>query len=393
LLYISNMKRTLINTVVVSLTILLVSWGYKGHRVTALIAEDYLTPQAKQAVKAILGSETLADVSTWADDVKKDPQYGQTASWHYLNLPLGLSYQDFVEVVGSQSNENISSAIQRAENTLSRTEASTSDKGEALKFLVHFIGDAHQPMHVSRAEDKGGNTIQVRFDGIGTNLHALWDSKLIDHEGLSETELKQKIESDIKPGDIKSYQASRPTKWLYESYTTATMLYQDIAKDNKVTEAQYRQYIQLVHERLAAGGLRLAGVLNDIFKNQTVVPGIQPESKVSDAKGLQAKSIDAKDAANHIREFVSIQAVAYSSKDFGSFVLVNLGAAYPNQPVTIMLRGEAKKLSNGIDGKKIIVRGKLIDYKGKPEIIVTDVKQISVNGRLGETIDTDRQGG
>lgn len=368
------MRKYLTGCLAISAVLILSAWGYKGHRITALVAEDYLTPQAKQAVKAILGNETLVDVSTWADEVKNDPQYRKTASWHFLNLPLGLSYQDFVKAIYSQSKDNVSSAILSAEGTLSDNNASISNKREALKFLVHLVGDAHQPMHISRAEDKGGNTIQVRFDGKGTNLHSLWDSKLIDHEGLSESELKQKVEAEIKSSDIKAYQADKPTKWLYESYTSASKLYQDVDKNNSITEQQYQSYIKLVHQRLAAGGLRLAGVLNTIFANAKLTdPVIQMTKDTISYKASEpVNHIKLQDVSRFMGKLVSIEGKVYSSKDMGSMILINLGAAYPNQLLTVVLRGEAKSKGIGIDGKSVRVEGKLIDYKGKPEIIVTE---------------------
>jgi hypothetical protein len=97
--------------------------------------------------------------------------------------PLGLSFEEFSKEVHAQGEDNVYGAMQKARSILTHPKASKIQKIEALKFLVHFVGDAHQPMHVSRKEDKGGNTIQVRFDNQGTNLHSLWDSKLLDHQG------------------------------------------------------------------------------------------------------------------------------------------------------------------------------------------------------------------
>ena len=375
------MKKHLSIALAIGLSLTIISWGFKGHRVTALVAEDYLTPQAKQAVRAILGGETLADVSTWADEIKGDPQYGNSASWHFINLPLGLSYEQFVKACYSQDKDNVLSAILAAENKLASPTISQSEKKDALKFLVHLIGDAHQPMHVSRAEDKGGNTIQVRFDGQGTNLHALWDSKLIDHEGLSETELKNKVETEINPSNIKALQSDKPTKWLYESYTVASKLYQDVAKSNKITEEQYRQYIPLVHERLATGGLRLAGVLNAVFssaqtrKEVVASPG-KDTMNYTAAEPVQPISIQ--DVGQYLGKTVSVEAKVYSSKDVGSMLLVNLGAAFPNQLLTVVLRGEAKRKVNNVDGKTMRAEGKLIDYKGKPEIIVSSSSSFQI---------------
>ncbi len=163
----------------------LLSWGVTGHRTIGKIAADHLTPQATAAVRELIGDTTLADISTWPDEVRSQPAYRHTASWHYINLPLGLSFTDFEAKVKGMTQENVYSALLQQEQILGSTGSTREEKAEALKYIVHFVGDLHQPMHVSREEDKGGNTIQLNYDGNGTNLHALWDSKLIDHQGLT----------------------------------------------------------------------------------------------------------------------------------------------------------------------------------------------------------------
>lgn len=142
------------------LSIALISWGAKGHRAVATIAEKHLTANTAKVVSVYLKGENMADVSTWADENRDKT----TAPWHYLNLPLGLSYEQFAEAVSKQGNDNVYSAILKVEANLKDKALSPEQKNESLKYLIHLIGDAHQPMHVSRAEDKGGNTIQVRFD-------------------------------------------------------------------------------------------------------------------------------------------------------------------------------------------------------------------------------------
>jgi hypothetical protein len=99
-----------------------------------------------------------------------------------LNLPLGLNHEQFADAVAKQPGDNVYTAILKAEDNLKDQTLTAEQKKDALKFLIYLIGDAHQPMHISRKEDKGGNTIQVRFDDKGTNLHSLWDGKLIDHD-------------------------------------------------------------------------------------------------------------------------------------------------------------------------------------------------------------------
>jgi len=143
----------------------LVSWGFKGHRAVATIAQHYLTSNTAYAVSAYLKGEQMEGVSTWADE-NRDPK---TAPWHYINLPLGLSRDAFVKAV-QESDNNVYSAILKMESTLKDMNASADAKNEALKYLIHLVGDAHQPMHVSRKEDKGGNTIQLRFDNDRASL-------------------------------------------------------------------------------------------------------------------------------------------------------------------------------------------------------------------------------
>lgn len=171
------------------LTIGLISWGTAGHKTVAAVAEKHLLPNVKNVVSAYLEGQQMTDVSSWADEVRDQPEYKHTASWHFLNLPLNLKQDDFITFVKGQTNDNIFIAILKAEETLKDNSSEIKARQEALKFLIHFIGDAHQPMHISRKEDKGGNTIQVIFDNKGTNLHSLWDSKLIEHEHLSDEDL------------------------------------------------------------------------------------------------------------------------------------------------------------------------------------------------------------
>jgi hypothetical protein len=165
-----------------------------GHRTIGRIAENNLTPKAKAAVQQLLGNETLSGVSTWADEVRNQPEYKQTASWHYLNLPLGLDYDDFTVKVSGMSKANVYSALLDAEHTLINPSIPKNKKIDALKFVVHLVGDMHQPMHVSRSEDKSGNTIQLNYNGEGTNLHSLWDSGMLNTQGISYEQMASKFQ-------------------------------------------------------------------------------------------------------------------------------------------------------------------------------------------------------
>jgi len=379
------MKKTLISGLMLLCICLLTSWGYKGHQAVATIAENHLTPAAKAAIKDLLKNQSLADIATWADEVRNEPAFKNTAGWHFVDLPSGLSFEQFNTEIKSQGEDNVYGAMQKARIVLTHPQSTKAQKIEALKFLVHFVGDAHQPMHVSHKEDKGGNTIQIRFDNQGANLHSLWDSKLIDHQGLTVAEMSKQYDK-ATTGEIKKWQTDQPMQWLWESYQISSQLYNEVDKEKNLGDDYYNSHIQIVEQRIDQAGIRLAGVLNDIYSGKlfsyTFAAPQLPEGDNSVAvdKSVSgpAKIIEAKDAANHINENVIVTSKVFGTKDVGSMILVNVGAPYPDAPLTIVLRNEAKALASQVDQKTITVTGKVVDYKGKPEIIVTHSSQVKM---------------
>ena len=353
------------------ISIVLISWGFKGHRAIASIAQKHLTSNTAYVVSAYLRGESMSEVATWADENRNNT----TAPWHFLNLPLGLNHEQFVKYV-SESDNNVYTAILKAEATLKDNSLSADQKNEALKNLIHFVGDAHQPMHISRKEDKGGNTIQVQFDGKGTNLHALWDSKLIDHEGLSEADIAKTYDT-ATPAEIKQWQSDGPMEWIWESYQISSELYAQVKPGQDIDDSYYQKYIPVIRKRIDQAGIRLAGELNNLFNNEQVkLNNIPPAPSAQNTESVTPVKLE--DVKNAVGKNVSVQGKVYSSKDIGSMVLVNLGAAYPNQLLTVALKGNAKVLGTQLENKTIIVQGEVIDYKGKPEIIVTDSSQIKL---------------
>ena len=380
-----NKRPVLFAGVLLAAVVCLLSWGVTGHRTIGKIAENHLSPNAKAGVQSLLGNETLADVATWADEVRSQPEYRATGAWHYLNLPLGLSYSAFQQKVEGMTQDNVYSALLKLEHAVVDKATPREKKIEALKFIVHFVGDLHQPMHVSREEDKGGNTIQLNYNGQGTNLHSLWDTKLLEHEGLTYEQLAVKYDH-ASPAEIRQWQSDPLMKWLWESYEISSKLYAEVdaMKGRSIDDAYYQAHIAIIQERIERAGIRLAGVLNELFKNGPVEagkPAAEGTGKPSAAEAVQPVMVDINDAAKHIDENVTICARVYGYKALDGMTLVNLGAAYPNQLMTVVLRGNAKDGGPGIDGQTVCVSGKLILYKEKPEIIVTDPKQIAVRAK------------
>ena len=162
------------------------SWGKTGHRVVGQIAENHLSPKAAAAVRDLLGPDSLAEIANWADEIRSDPSWKRADPWHYVNIPDGETY----EAMTKNPAGDIIVAMKRFEATLRNPAAPKEERIQALKFLVHMIGDIHQPLHAGKRDDLGGNRVSVHwFRSVeATNLHTVWDDLIIEQEKLSFTE-------------------------------------------------------------------------------------------------------------------------------------------------------------------------------------------------------------
>lgn len=236
-------------------------WGRTGHRATAEVAEQHLTKKAKQKVREILEGQSLAFVSTYGDDIKSDPKYRKYGPWHYVNLDAG-------ETEYSKEKANPDGDLVQAINTcvavLKDKKSSAEDKSFYLKMLVHFVGDLHQPFHAGRGEDKGGNDIQVRWFGSGSNIHRVWDSAMINDFQMSYTELAHNSD-ELSKKEIRAIQNGSVLDWMYESKDLADTLYDSVEIGEKLGYEYMYKWFPVVHDQLQKGGLRLAKLLNEIY--------------------------------------------------------------------------------------------------------------------------------
>ena len=204
--------------------------------------------------------------------------------------------------------------------------------------------------------------------GRGTNLHSLWDTGLLENDGKDAAALAAKYDH---PSDahIKKWQADAMIVWAWESYQISSQLYKEIDEmdSRALDESYYDSHIGIVRQRIEQAGIRLAGLLNTIFAEAPVAGKVTIPDRT-----LQIKTIGVADAASHYNETVTVTAKVYGTKDFGSMVLVNLGVVYPNSPLTVVLRGDAKSLAQNLNGKTVAVTGQVIQYKEKPEITISD---------------------
>lgn len=153
------------------------AWGPNGHRIVGRIAENHLTDEASRAVACLIGPESLAQVSTWPDEIRSDPAWKKSAPWHYISIDDG----ETLTTTQRDPAGDVLEALQRFEAALRDPQATPDAKREALKFLVHFVGDVHQPLHVGRRDDLGGNRVEAFWFAEKTNLHSVWDFQLIEN--------------------------------------------------------------------------------------------------------------------------------------------------------------------------------------------------------------------
>ncbi len=235
-------------------------WGQTGHRTVGKVAEQYLKGKTKRKLAELLNGQSLALVSTFGDDIKSDKRYDKFYTWHYVNMPFGVKYED------SEKNPNgdLVSGIATCKKIILDENASKDEKIFYLKLLVHLVGDLHQPMHVGRAEDKGGNTIQVRWFNNGSNLHAVWDSKMINHYQMTYSELANNADK-ISKEQVKSLQKGTISDWANETRQQAIKVYGSAEIGENLRYAYMYNNFGLVRSQLQKGGIRLAKVLNDLF--------------------------------------------------------------------------------------------------------------------------------
>jgi hypothetical protein len=240
------------------------AWGPQGHMVVAQIAENNLTPTARAAVKRILDNKSLASVATWADAIKSKGEWAHTKSWHFADIPDGEDYST------SEHNHDgdVIGAITEMVGVLNQRNADPVSKENALKFVVHFVGDIHQPLHVGRPEDRGGNDIRISFNGKNSNLHALWDSLMIGKSQMDYEAYASWLESGkvfYPPYDLPAFSFSTI---ITEDMEARSAIYHFGAAEGpiRVTDAYYKRNVDLMNRQLLTGGKRLATLLNSIFK-------------------------------------------------------------------------------------------------------------------------------
>jgi hypothetical protein len=238
------------------------AWGQTGHRITGSIAEQYLTDDAKAAIKQLLPNESLAEASTYADEMRSNPDefwQKEARPYHYVTVPQGKHYHE----VGAPEEGDAFTALQKFSKIVKDATAPLKERQRALRFIVHIIGDLHQPLHAGNGTDKGGNDVKLEFFWDDSNLHRVWDSGLIDRRQLSYTEWTNWLSEKITPEQSAAWNTIDPLIYIAESVAIRDTIYPET---ERLSWDYLYQHLPTATERLQEGGVRIAAHLNDLFK-------------------------------------------------------------------------------------------------------------------------------
>ena len=252
------MKHIFLLAFVFLITVEAFGWGATGHRVTGFIAEKHLNAKARKKLRELLGQESLAIASTWMDDVRSDSTYDYMTDWHWVTIETGQTYDQSAK----NKNGDIIMTIERIIGELKSKKLDRKKEIEAIKILIHLIGDIHQPLHVGCCDDAGGNRVKVSWFRSDTNLHTVWDTNMIDGTKLSYTELGESLGMPDQ-ATVKRFQSAGVRDWATESMSHRKQVY-DIGTGSLSYDYAY-QNMPLVNQRLLQAGVRLAGILNEIY--------------------------------------------------------------------------------------------------------------------------------
>ena len=246
-------------------------WGPKGHDVVAAIAERHLTKKTKKALNELLDGKSIVYYSSWMDNIQNSPYwndgYNKTKTWHYANVDKGLTYQ----TMEKNKVGDVITGLEMLTKELTENYDNLTDsmKVDYVKMIVHMVGDMHCPMHAGRLSDRGGNQMKVKWFGQNTNLHSVWDSKMIDSaRKWNYSEWADQLDRTDKKFK-KSVMRGTFEEWFTDTVQYAASIYEYVENIDAQTPNLSYQFVYdfspLLEDRLLVGGYRLAYVLNSIF--------------------------------------------------------------------------------------------------------------------------------
>lgn len=256
-------------TIIVLQPAVVSAWGVEGHAVVAEVATMRLSDVAKAQVARLLSpGESLASVASWADEVRH--RRPETAQWHFVDIPRAeptySATRDCPVTPTLPEGSCVVGAIKHFKQILADPTKPDAERTEALKWVVHFVGDLHQPLHCSDNHDRGGNQVTVRFFKAVTNLHAVWDSGIITKVGITEIDYARHLDAWLKSQNVAALEAGIEERWAEESHKAADQHSYKIPANHRLGGTYFDANEPVVDEQLAKGGVRLVRILNEALR-------------------------------------------------------------------------------------------------------------------------------
>lgn len=237
-------------------------FGPMGHQIVADIAYKNVNCKTKKKIDQLLGKRGIIYTSSWADEIKSDNEYAYSYNWHFQNLKDSLQFEDIKYLMKNPKAEG--KHLFFALDSISKTLKKGQENKEALKFIVHFVGDLHQPLHLGRFSDLGGNKIEIKWFGNRIRLHQLWDSQIVDERKFSYTEYSQYLQDKYKK-ERKFFKKQSLENSIWETYELQQKIY-SYDYTNLNAYLYIYQFKDDKDRQLYKAGIQLAKLLDKIFK-------------------------------------------------------------------------------------------------------------------------------
>ncbi len=235
-------------------------WGQNGHRTVGETAEQYLKSKTRKKIDHILNGQSIANASTYADEIKSDRAYDEFKPWHYANIPFDQTYSEADKNPEGDVVYGIEECIRQL-----KSKTITEEKEQFyLKMLIHLVGDMHQPLHFGLKEDKGANDFKVKWFNQPSNMHSVWDTKMIESYNMSYTELTASLPK-LSKSKIKSIQSGTLLDWVEDSRALTRKVYKSAQEGENLSYRYMYEWFEVAQMQMKKAGIRLAVILNDIY--------------------------------------------------------------------------------------------------------------------------------
>ena len=352
----------------------LFAWSREGHQMVVQIAYQLLSNSAKEKLKAYLGNTSIEDAATWMDEQRGgNNQYKYLTTTHYINIEKGGKIDPFQKGNIYTELNTVISELEKGTNP--------ADIKLNLMILIHLVGDVHQPLHDGYGNDKGGNSINVSLLGKSTNLHSAWDGGIINKEHINTQTILSKY-AKLTSSQVAGFKTENVGNWINESRSYLEQIYS--FSGGNLSQDYIIKATPIIEDQLLKAGIRLSGILEKVLNNNSNPAPVATQPLVQQKVGTTYTGAEAKD---HIGEKVTVCDKVFGTRFLensnGQPTFLNMGAAYPNSPFTVVVFGNDRsnfkeKPELYYNNKKVCVTGLVKEYNGKAEIIITSETEIKI---------------